>query len=114
MTSARSQAANEALRQQTLAIFDRLKYDTLDAASEQGGDYTPTGREHDGEVVLKSRLRAALSHLNQHIVPEVRAQAIDAAITALTENRALLPLAEANRQVYQLLKDGVQVRIIPP
>ena len=114
MTSARNRAANEALRQQTLDIFARLKYQILDAASEQGGDYTPTGREHDGEVVLRSRLRAALPGLNQHIAPEVRDQAINAAIDALTDSRALLTPAEANRQVYKLLKDGIQVKITPP
>lgn len=114
MTSARDQRENEELRGRVLNAFAGLDYDILDAAGEQGGDYTPTGRAHDSEVVLVSRLRAALLRLNTHIPYEVRARAIDAAIARLLSEPELLPPAEANRAVYRLLKDGVPVKLSSP
>lgn len=67
MTSARNQMANEELRQRVLDTFANLGYESFDAASEQGGNYIPTGRVHDGEVILRARMRAVLPGLNPHI-----------------------------------------------
>jgi type I restriction enzyme R subunit len=111
MTSARNQAENEKLYQRALTIFDNLRYETLDAADEQAGNYALTGRDHDSEVVLQARLLAALSALNTHIAADVRAEAIRDAVETLTANRALLDTAEANREIYKLLRDGVPVKI---
>ncbi len=114
MTSARNQVANEELRQRVLSAFANLGYESFDAASEQGGTCVPTGRTHDGEVILRARMRAVLPRLNPHIPLEVRAQAIDSAIAELLDGPALLGPAEANRFVYSLLKNGVQVKLEPP
>lgn len=114
MTSARNQEANEELRQRVLHAFTNLDYESFDAASEQEGSCIPTGRVHASEVILSARLRAVLPRLNPHIPLEVRAHAIDAAISALLDAPALLGPAEANRAVYRLLKNGVQVQLDPP
>ncbi len=111
MTSARNQAENEELRQRALTLFKSLGYETLDAAGEQEGNCALTGRNHDGEVVLKERLMASLTGLNAHIASDVREQAMRDAVETLTANRILLDQAEANREIYKLLRDGVPIKI---
>jgi type I restriction enzyme R subunit len=65
------------------------------------------GRETKGEVVLVSRLRAALQKLNPALPPE----AINAAIDELTRDRSAMLLEQANREVYLLLKEGIKVSV---
>jgi type I restriction enzyme R subunit len=52
------------------------------------------GRETKGEVVLVSRLRAALERLNPALPPE----AITAAVDELTRDRSAMSLEAANRE----------------
>jgi type I restriction enzyme R subunit len=61
----------------------------------------------DAEVVLASRLKAVLERLNS----ELPAEAIAKAIEELNRNRSAMSLVAANREIYQLLKDGVKVNI---
>jgi hypothetical protein len=63
------------------------------------------GRETRGEVVLIPRLRSALQHLN----PDLPNEAIQLAIEELTRDRST-SLEATNREIYQLLKNGVKVR----
>jgi type I restriction enzyme, R subunit len=114
MAFAYNQAESEALGQYTQRLFASLNYEILDAADEQDGNCSVTGREHDGEVVLKDRLIASLSALNTHIPLDVRTQAIEKAVEIVSASRALLDPAEANREIYKLLKDGVHVQIKAP
>ena len=72
-----------------------------------GGGGAALGREMSGEVVLVARLRPALVKLNPKLPPE----AIAAAIDELTRDRSAMDLAAANREVYELLKDGVPVSV---
>ena len=65
------------------------------------------GRETKGEVVLVSRLRAALERLN----PALPSEAITAAVDELTRDRSAMSLASANREVYSLLKEGIKVSV---
>jgi hypothetical protein len=55
----------------------------------------------------RGRLRAALQMLNPHLA----AEAIAAAVEKLTQDRAAMDPAAANRHVYGLLKDGVAVLV---
>ena len=66
------------------------------------------GRETKGEVVLVSRLRAALERLNPALPPE----AITAAVDELTRDRSAMSLEAANREVYRLLKEGIPVSVM--
>jgi len=68
------------------------------------------GRETKGEVVLVSRLRAALEKLNPSLPPE----AITAAVDELTRDRSAMSLPAANREIYALIKDGIRVSIAAP
>ena len=65
------------------------------------------GRETTAEVVLMSRLRAALERLN----PTAPPRGARLAIEALTRNRATMSLVAANREVYDLLKTGIPVSV---
>ena len=60
-----------------------------------------------GEVVLVSRLRAALERLNPALPPE----AITAAVDELTRDRSAMSLEAANHEVYRLLKEGIPVSV---
>lgn len=61
------------------------------------------GRETKGEVVLVTRLRAALQKLNPTLPPE--------AIDELSRDRSAMLLEQANREVYRLLKEGIPVSV---
>ena len=65
------------------------------------------GRETKGEVVLVERLHAALVKLNAIL----SAEAINTAIDELTRDRSAMSLEAANREVYQLLKEGIAVSV---
>nr|MBC8235816.1 type I restriction endonuclease subunit R [bacterium] len=57
-----------------------------------------------------SRLRPALERLN----PDLSGDAIKLAIEEITKSRSVMSLAEANREVYRLIKDGVKVTVNDP
>lgn len=65
------------------------------------------GRETKSEVVLVPRLRAALEKLNPSLPPEAIASALD----EIARDRSAMLLEQANREVYELLKDGVRVSV---
>ena len=68
------------------------------------------GRENKSEVVLKDRLRLAMETLNPKIPP----LAIDTAIEELTQHHTNPNIMEANRQIHQMLKDGIKVTVRDP
>jgi type I restriction enzyme R subunit len=106
----------DALEQATIALFAELGWDTANAyeeafspeAAAPGHPYI--GRENQGQVVLVPRLRAALEALN----PGLPAEAIHLAIEELTRDRSAMSLAAANREIYDLLKDGIKVAYRDP
>lgn len=63
------------------------------------------GRNSLKEVVLIDRLKNKLKELNQHI-PE---SCIDYSISELTKSRASMSPVLANKEIYELIKNGVQV-----
>jgi type I restriction enzyme R subunit len=82
----------------------------FDLYYEQPGPANPTGRLSFRELMLAIRLRAALRKLN----PSVPDEALQQAELALTADRStMLPVA-ANREVYQLLRDGIVVHVRQP
>ncbi len=90
-----------------IALFAALGYETANGFYEKLGKNGTFGRETYGEAVLLPRLRAALQRLN----PGLAWEAIEIAIEELTRDRSALSLANANREVYRLLKNGVNIRI---
>mgnify|MGYP005840462025 FL=1 len=63
------------------------------------------GRETKADVVLISKLKPVLQKINSDL-PEV---AIDEAIKVLTQDRSIMGMVSANREVYDLLKNGALV-----
>ncbi len=64
-----------------------------------------SGRSDKRDVVFKDRLRAALVQLN----PDLPETAIDLALGTLTESRMAMSAVAANQEVYELIRNGVQV-----
>jgi type I restriction enzyme R subunit len=63
------------------------------------------GRETKADVVLVSKLKPVLQKIN----PELPEVAIDEAIKALTQDRSVMSMVSADREVYDLLKNGALV-----
>ena len=84
-----------------IAFFtEKLGYSHINASDKQ-----LLGRKSLKEVVLADRLKHQLQKLNNHL-PE---HCIDTAIGELTRSRATMLPVLANKEVYELVKNGVQV-----
>lgn len=87
---------------------ETLDYEYLNCFTATAEDLNDGSRRTDKkQVVLVDRLQTALRRLNSDL-PE---SAIDAAVKQLTESRTQLSAFDANKQVYQLIRDGVQVEV---
>ena len=95
------------VEQPAIQLFAEMGWQTLSALEEVFGVGSTLGRETKSEAVMVSRLRAVLDRLNPSLPPE----AISAAIDQLTRDRSVMSLAAANREVYGLLKDGVEISV---
>jgi type I restriction enzyme, R subunit len=82
-----------------------LGWDVVTCYGEWDGDASDLGRDGKREVVLVSRLRPALCRLN----PDLPQEAIEGAVEEICRDRTALSLAEANREIDKLLKQGVKV-----
>jgi type I restriction enzyme R subunit len=98
---------DQLVEQPAIGLFAELGWQTVVAMEEIFGAGGTLGREASGEVVLVSRLRAALTRLNPALPPE----AIAAAVDELTRDRLAMSLEAANREVYLLLKEGIKVSV---
>lgn len=101
---------DQLVEQPAIGLFAELGWQTVSAREEIFGPGGTLGRETSGEVVLGSRLRAALEQLNPALPPE----AITAAVDELTRDRSAMSLPAANREIYTLIKDGIRVSIPEP
>ena len=95
------------VEQPTIELFAELEYEMANTFHEKLGKYGTLGRETEDEVVLVPRLRIALQRLN----PDLPHEAIELAVEELTRDRSALSPANANHEIYQLLKNGIPVRI---
>jgi type I restriction enzyme R subunit len=98
---------DQLVEQPAIGLFAELGWQTVSAMEETFGAPGTLLRETKGEVVLVSRLRAALVKLNPALPPE----AITAAVDELTRDRSAMSLEAANREVYLLLKEGIKVSV---
>ena len=98
------------VEQPTIKLFSELGWETYNGFAEFDSGPSPLGRENKGDVVLFFRLRPALEKLNPTLPPD----AFDGAIEELARDRSRLSPAEANRQVYQFIKDGIKVTFTDP
>lgn len=100
---------DDLIEQPAIKLFAALGWETVNAYDETfaPGGGIPLGRETKHDVLLLSRLRPALERLNPHLPP----QAIDLALEELSRDRSALSAANANREVYDLLKNGVRIKV---
>ena len=102
---------DQLVEQPAIGLFAALGWQTVSAMEEIFGKDTGTlRRETPAEVVLESRLRAALAKLN----PNLPAEAFDAAVVELSRDRSAMSPAAANREVWQLLREGIRVSVRSP
>src|SRR5437870_3924306 len=94
---------DQLVEQPAIGLFAELGWQTVSALEEIFGPAGTLKRETPAEVVLESRLRAALAKLN----PNLPAEAFDAAVVELTRDRSAMSPAAANREMWQLLREGV-------
>ena len=105
MTSPFSEAA--VVERPAMDLLGSMGWAALDATHEVFGADGTLGRSTAAEVVLRPRLRAALARLNPNLAPEGLTQAEE----ALTRDRGSMGLLAANRELYELLKQGVKVEV---
>jgi type I restriction enzyme R subunit len=96
------------IEQPAIALFSALGWETANCYDETFGSEGTLGRDTSSEVLLLSRLLPALERLNPTLPP----QAFQLAIEELQRERGLMSPAHANREVYQLLKEGVKAPIV--
>lgn len=87
-------------------LTEKFDYSHLDCFKEFEKGTSFLGRENASEVILVSKLREALATLN----PELPIDAIEQAITQLKKDRSKMSLFNANKEVYNLIKNGVKVK----
>ena len=95
------------VEQPVIELFGQLGWETANCFYEVCGPNGTLGRETTADVVLVSRLQPVLERLN----PDLPAEAFEQAIEELTRDRSRLSAAAANREVYNLIKEGVTVKI---
>jgi type I restriction enzyme R subunit len=90
-----------------IQLFEDLGWASVSAKDEVFGPNGTLGRETKSEVILVPRLRAALEKLNS----KLPADAITSAVDEVVRDRSAMSLAAANRDIWELLRDGVKVSV---
>lgn len=98
---------DQLVEQPAIELLDDLGWDTVNAYAELLGPDGTLGRDNHGEIYLLRHLVQALQRLN----PGLPTEALDAAIVELTKPRSVLDSIRANREVYELLRNGVPVQV---
>jgi type I restriction enzyme R subunit len=112
---------DQLVEQPAIALFGEMGWKTVRADEESfgpmgrshslqlplEGGFESLGRETKSEVVLVTPLRSALTKLN----PTLPVEAIESAVVALTRDRSAMSLEAANREIYELLKEGITVSV---
>ena len=97
------------VEQPAIALLAHLGWAALDARTPEGSD-AALGRKSKTEAMLPARLRAVLDRLNPGLPPA----ALDAAADEVTRDRSGMTPVAANRDLWQLLRDGVAVAVPNP
>ena len=98
------------IEQPAIELLSQLGWETANCFNEfeQGDSFL--GRETRGDVVIIPRLLKAMESLN----PDLNGEAFVKAIEQITRDRSAMSMAAANREVYDLIKNGVKVEIGKP
>jgi type I restriction enzyme, R subunit len=93
---------DELVERPAVELVAELGWETVNAREEVLGPGGTLGRSSRRDVVLEHRLLPALRALN----PDASDATIEEAAAALSRDRSLLEPTRANREVYDLLRDG--------
>lgn len=102
------------IEKSAIDLFDHLGYTHENAFYDKTGPHSFLGRQTESEVVLVKYLRPALERLNKDILspfPEQADDILDQAIEEIKRDRSDRPLAQANCEIYQLLKQGIEITL---
>ncbi len=99
-----------AIEQPAIQLFGSLGWETVNLYNEWAGGSSTEGRESEQQVVLEVRLRTALERLN----PDLPRSAITQVIEDVTRDRSRMVHVNANCELWQLLREGVKVRVANP
>ena len=105
--NAHAYSEDQLVEQPAVALFGELGWNCINASEEAFGLNGTFGRDTKGETVLIRHLRDALTKLN----PFIDDSAITVAIDQIVKDRSSMELAMANREIYELLKEGVPISI---
>lgn len=86
----------------SLDLLEQLGWTVVNGFQETFGPGGTLGRDSLHDVVLVHRLRDALRDLNPRIPDRIR----DEALSAVVRDRSLMNQVRANREVYDLIRDG--------
>ncbi len=105
-----SYSEQELIEQPAIEMLKKLGWGHINALHETLGPSGTLGRDNQSEIILQSRLRIAFKRLNPDLPPE----AYNLTFEELTRDRSRLSMPAANREIYQLLRNGVKVHIPDP
>jgi len=101
---------NTLIEQPAIELLKGLGWRHINALNETLGLSGTLGRDNQSEIILQSRLRTAFNRLNPDLPPE----AYNLAFEELTRDRSRLSMPGANREIYQLLRNGIKVHLPDP
>lgn len=96
----------EYVEKPSIELLASLGWTPVDAFAETLGVQGTLGRDSQHEVILTHRLRFAMRKLNGAEVPD---SSINEAVELLAKDRSIMDRVRANREVYDLLRDGCRV-----
>ena len=105
-----SYSEQELIEQPAIDLLKELGWKHINALHETLGPIGTLGRDNQSEIILQSRLFTAFHHLNPDLPPE----AYNFAFEELTRDRSRLSMPAANREIYQLLRNGLKVHLPDP
>jgi type I restriction enzyme R subunit len=105
-----SYSEQELIEQPAIEMLKKLGWKHINALHETLGPSGTLGRENQSEIILQSHLRIAFKRLNSDLPSE----AYTLAFEELTRDRSRLSMPAANREIYQLLRNGIKVRLPDP
>ncbi len=105
-----SYSEQELIELPAIEMLKKLGWGHINALHEILGPSGTLGRDNQSEIILQSRLRIAFKRLNPDLPPEAN----NLMFEELTRDRSRLSMPAANREIYQLLRNGVKVHIPDP
>jgi len=110
MSPAGRYTEDQLVEQPAIKLFEELGWETVNAYQETLGSDGTLGRDNKSEVFLTRCLRDAISRLN----PAAPTEAVEQAVQQVTRTRVTMQVVRANEEVYDLLRDRVEVAVHQP